>query len=264
MAILEHSLQQRQNILHSADFLICNQNLSIIQNSFHLIGVRYHIGRNVATIKLHALNHLTGGLSGLGLLNGNHAVSGYLFHSLSNQFANHLVCSGNSCHTGDIIAAADCLALCLNTGHSRVHSGLNTILHYHGVSTGSHILHAFAYQRLGQQCSGGGTVTGIIVSLGRNFLYQLSAHVLKGLLQLNFFCNGYTVVGNQRCAVLFVQHHIAPLGTKGNFNSIGQLVNTRLQRLAGVLTVNNIFCHNGIPPYSTTAKMSLTSEMVYS
>ena len=264
LAVLQHSLQQGQNILYGADLLIGDQDLGVVQHSFHLIGIGHHIGRNVATIELHTLNHLASGLCGLGLLYGDHAVGRYLFHGLRDQFANRLVCSRHGSHAGNIIAAANGLALFLDAGHSSVHSGLNAVLHNHGIGTGSHILHTLAYQRLSQQRSSGGAVTGIVIGLGRNFLHQLGAHILKRLLQLNLLGNGHAVVGDQRCAVLLIQYHIAALGAKGNLNGVGQLVNTGLQRLASILAINNIFCHNGTPPYSTTAKMSLTSEMVYS
>jgi len=264
LAVLQHSLQQGQNILYRADLLIGNENLSVVQHSFHLIGIGHHIRRNVATIELHTLNHLASGLCGLGLLYGDHAIGRYLFHSLRDQLANRLVCSRHGSHTGNIIAAANGLALFLDTGHSSVHSGLDAVLHNHGIGTGSHILHALAHQRLSQQRSSGGAVTGIVIGLGRNFLHQLGAHILKRLLQLNLLGNGHAVVGDQRCAILLIQYHIAALRTKGNLNGIGQFVNTGLQRLASILAINNIFCHNGTPPYSTTAKMSLTSEMVYS
>ena len=46
----------------------------------------------------------------------------------------------------------------------RVHRNIGSLLHalaqYHGVSPGGHVLHALAYQGLGQQGSGGSAVAG--------------------------------------------------------------------------------------------------------
>ena len=127
--------------------------------------------------------------------------------------------------------------------HSGIHGLLHALLHDHGVSAGGNILHALPYQRLRQQGSGGGAVARGIVSLGGNLLYQLGAHVLESVLQLNILGNGHTVIGDEGCAVFLVQYHIAALGAQGDLNGICQLVNARLQSLACFFAVCYLLCH---------------------
>ena len=97
---------------------------------------------------------------------------------------------------------------------------------------------------LSQQGSGGGAVTGNIVGLGGNLLHQLSAHVLKGIGQLHFLGDADAVIGEEGSAVLLIQNHVAALGAQGDLNSIGQLINTGLQSLAGFIAAHNELRHN--------------------
>ena len=96
---------------------------------------------------------------------------------------------------------------------------------------------------LGQQGGGGGAVAGHIVGLGRNLADKLSAHVFKGIVQLNFLGDGYAVVGDQGSAELLVQHHIAALGAQGDLYGIGQLIDAGLQSLPGLVAALNNLRH---------------------
>ena len=58
-------------------------------------------------------------------------------------------------------------------------------LHAHRVGTGGDVAQTLAHQRLGQHRGGGGAVTGDVVGLGRDFLDQLGAHVLEGVVELD-------------------------------------------------------------------------------
>ena len=101
---------------------------------------------------------------------------------------------------------------------------------------------------LGQQGGGGGAVSGHIVGLGGDLLHQLSAHVLKGVLQLDLLGDGHAVVGDEGGAELLRQHHVAALGAHGDLYSVGQLVHALFQSLAGLLAVANDLSHNTLPP----------------
>src|SRR5699024_732134 len=139
---------------------------------------------------------------------------------LGNQLADGLVAGGNGTDTGDIISAVDLLAVGTDALHSSLNSLGDTLLHDDGVGTGGQVLQTLADDGLGQQGSGGGTIAGHIVGLGGDFLHQLSAHVLKRIVQLDLLGDGHTIVGNEGSAELLVQHHVAALGAEINLNSI--------------------------------------------
>ena len=140
-----------------------------------------------------------------------------------------------------------------------VHSDLGGLLHaaaeHHGIGAGSDVLHALADQGLGQQGGGGGAVASHIVGLGGNFLHQLGAHVLKGVLQLHFLGDGDAIVGDEGGAELLIQHHIAALGPQSDLYGIRQLVDAGKQGLAGVLAIDDFLSHSMSNPFFSQIKI---------
>ena len=228
LAGLNDLFEQRQDFLNVGDLLVGDEQQSIIQNSFHLVGIGYHVWGDVAAVKLHTFYYFGVGFSGLGFFQSDNAVSGNFFHSFCNQVADYFIAAGNGSNSCDISRAVYLLGVCNNSFYSGVNCFLDTFFEYHWVSTSSNVLHTFANQSLSKQGSGGGTVTSSIVCLGCNFFYQLCAHVFKWVRQFDFFCDGNTVVCDQWCTEFFVKNNIASFWTKGDFNGISQLVNTSL------------------------------------
>ena len=64
---------------------------------------------------------------------------------------------------------------------------------------------------------GGGAITSNIIRLGGGFFEQLSAHILKGVFQLNFLGDGNTVVGDGGGTEFAVQGHVAAFRTEGGY-----------------------------------------------
>ena len=60
-----------------------------------------------------------------------------------------------------------------------------------------------------------GAVTCNVIGLCCNFFYQLCTHVLECIFQLDLFCDGHTIVGDQRSTVGFIQCYVTSLGSKG-------------------------------------------------
>ena len=152
-----------------------------------------------------------------------------------------------------------------------LHSGGNSLAHaaadIHGVGTGGNVLHTLVDHGLCQHGSGGGAIACGIVGLGCNFTHQLCAHVLELVLQLDLFCNGNAIVGDDRCAELFAQHHIAALGAEGDLDGVSQGINTSAQCLASVLALLDLLCHNKSLLYNANSiekgKLSLPQQPKY-
>ena len=223
--------------------IVGDQDQRVVQHGFHLLHVGAHVGGGVAAVKLHALDDVQLGLHGLGFLDRDDAVLADLLHRVRDQLADGDVGGGDGRDLGDLVLALDGLGL----GGQALHGGLgrllDALLHDHRVRARGHVLQALAHDALSQQGGGGGAVAGHVVGLDGNLAHQLRAHVLKGILQLDFLGDGHAVVGDQRSAELLVQHHVAALGAQGDLYSIGQRVNAGLQRLAGVLAIFNLLCH---------------------
>ena len=254
---LDNGLQNRQDLLNVGDLLIGDQQVSIVQDGFHLVGIGDHVGGDIAPVELHAFHHVQAGLGGLALFDGDDALGADLFHGLGNQLADGSVAGGDGANTGDVLGAVNRHGIGLDGLHSGGNGLLNALAHDHGVCTGGQVLQALAGDGLGQQSRGGGAVTGHIIGLGSDLADELCAHILKGILQLDLLGDGHAIVGDQGSAVLLAQNHIAALRSQSYLNGIGQLVNAGLQLLASFLAINDHLCHNALPPQSvTTARMS--------
>ena len=99
---LDDLLEQGQDLLNVGDLLIGDEDESVLEDCFHLLGVGCHVGAEIAAVKLHAFNDLAVGLCGLGLLNGDNAVLRNLLHSFGDQGADNIVAAGDSADTGNI------------------------------------------------------------------------------------------------------------------------------------------------------------------
>ena len=84
------------------DLLVGDQDIGVVNDGLHLLGIGDHVGGDIAAVELHAFHDLAVGLSGLGLLNGDDAVGGDLLHGVGDQLADLLVAGGDSAHTGDV------------------------------------------------------------------------------------------------------------------------------------------------------------------
>ena len=120
---------------------------------------------------------------------------------------------------------------------------VDAALQRHRVRTGGNRLHAFAEDGLRQNGRGGGAVTGNVGGLGGDFADHLRAHVLERVLQVDFLGYGDAVLGNERRTEFLLDHDIAALGAQRNFHGIGQNIHAAKDRLAGIFSMHNLFCH---------------------
>ena len=67
-AALGDLLEQREQVLHRGDLLLVDQDVGILQNRFHALGIGDEVGGQVAAVELHAFDDFQLGLHRLGLL----------------------------------------------------------------------------------------------------------------------------------------------------------------------------------------------------
>ena len=159
--------------------------------------------------------------------------------------------------------------VCLDGINGGLDCLFHALAHDHGVCAGGNVLQTFVDNRLRQKRRGRRAVAGNVVGLGCDLAHELRAHVLKCVFELNVLCDRDAVVGDQRSAVFLAENHIAALRTHCNLYRIGKLVNAGQQRLACVLAVNDLFCHNINLPFceafnqsqSTIARISASLQI---
>src|SRR6202012_1306103 len=180
----------------------------------------------------------------LGLFDGDHAILADLLHCFGDDAADLLVVIGRDRADLSDHLALDVARELLDFAHGDFDGALDTALESGRARTGGDGLHAFAEDGLRQHGRGGRAVTGDVRGLRRDFANHLGSHVLQGILQFDFFCNGHAVLGDDRRAELLFDHGIAALGAEGNLHCIGKRVHATKNRLARTLTRNNLLRHN--------------------
>src|SRR5215469_14216202 len=248
LAGLGDAFEQGQQVLHGADFLFVDEDADVFEGAFHAIGIGNEVGREVAAVKLHAFHDFEGGLHGLGLFHGDHAVLADLLHGFGDYATDLLVVvGGNGADLRNHFAFHVFVELL--DFLDRDFDGLfNAALESGGAGAGRDGLHAFAEDGLREHGGSGGAVTGNVGSLGSDFANHLRAHVLEGILQFDFLCHGHAVLGDDGRAELLFDHRITALGAEGNLHCIGKSVHAAQNRLAGILTCYNLLRHFSIPP----------------
>ena len=123
---------------------------------------------------------------------------------------------------GDGTTTATLLAQALiREGMKNVTAGANPMVLKKGIADAVNVA-VEAVKKRGSCC----TVACDIVSLDRNFLYKLSAHIFKRIFKFNFLCNCYTVICDERSTELFIKNNISALRSECDFNGISELVDT--------------------------------------
>ncbi len=238
-----HLLEHREQILHRADLLLVNQDDRILQNDFHPLGVGHEVGRQVAAIELHALDDVERGLERLGFFNRDDAILADLLHRLGDDRADRLVVVRRDRPDLRDHVALHRLALLLQGLDDRLNGLLDAALQLHRIGAGDDVLGAFAVDRLREHGCRRRAVACDVRRLARHFAHHLCAHVLERILQLDLFRHGHAVLGDRGRAELLVEDDVAALRPERHLDRVGQLVDAAQDRLARLLTVDNLLCH---------------------
>ena len=101
LARLHHRLEHRQQRLQAGELLLVDQDVGLLQLGDHLVGVGDEVGREVAAVELHALDHVELALEALGLFDRDHALVADPLHGLGDHVADRLLAvGGDRCRPG--------------------------------------------------------------------------------------------------------------------------------------------------------------------
>ena len=87
LAGLDDLLQQRQQVADRGDLALVDQDVGVVEDGLHPLGVGDEVRRDVALVELHALGELELGAERVGLLDGDDAVLADLVERLRDQLA---------------------------------------------------------------------------------------------------------------------------------------------------------------------------------
>jgi len=254
LAALGDLLEQREQVLHRADFLFVDEDVGVLEDGFHPLGIGDEVGREIAAVELHAFDDVELSLEGLGLFNGDDAILADLLHRFGDDAADGLIVVGrDGADLRDVIAldrfgelvelALLAIAFLVELASHGGDGFLDAALQRHGIGAGCDGLDAFAVDGLREDGGGGGAITGNIGSLRGNFADHLGARVLEGLFEFDFLGNGDAVLGDGRRTEFLFNNNVAALGAESDFHSVSESVDAAENCLTGLFSVNNLLSH---------------------
>ena len=223
--LLYHLLDDRQDILYGADLLIGDQDVGILSGGFHLLRVGHEVGRNVPLVDLHTFDVLGLEVDTPGRFNGDYTLFTDAIHHVCYQVTDLIVGCGDRGDLCDLffIFNGDCYGA--DILDNSLGTFVNTMLELHRIGTGCQVFQSFMDNCLGQHSSRGGSITSNIVRPRGGLFEQLSAHVLKRVLKLNFFRYRHTIMGHAGSTELLVKRHVATLRTQRRLHSASHNIN---------------------------------------
>ena len=126
---------------------------------------------------------------------------------------------------------------------------VDAALESHGIEAGGHGLEAFLHDAVGEDGGRSGAVAGDVVGLGGDFLEELGAHVLVGVLELDFLGYRNAVLGDGGRAELFVEEDIAALGSEGDLYRLGDSLDADEELAPRVFTEQDLLGHSLLSPF---------------
>src|SRR5690606_7618638 len=242
LAGLGNAFEDRQQLAHVGDLLVVKKNVRLVQLDLLRSLVVDEVRRQVTTVELHALDDVEFVVEAGTFLDGDHAFLADLVHRFGDQLADRLVAVGRDrADLGDRLRIRRRLGKLLQLFDGRDHGLVDAALEIHRVHAGGDRLHAVADQRLGEDRSRGGAVTGDIGSLRSDFLDHLRAHVLELVGQFDFLGDGDAVLGDGRSAEALLEHDIAALRTERGLDRIGQGVDAAQHASARIFGKTDFF-----------------------
>ena len=112
---------------------------------------------------------------------------------------------------------------------------LDALLEGHRVGAGGHVAQALADHGPCQHGGRGGAVTGDVVGLLGDFLDQLGADLLVGILEVDLLGDGHAVIGDRGGAPLLFEDDVAALRPQRDAYGVGELVHARFERTTSLL-----------------------------
>jgi hypothetical protein len=195
----------------------------VVQHDLHPLGVGHEVGRQVAAVELHALDHVELARHRLGLLDRDDALLAHLLHGVGDHVADRLVAVGrDGADLGDLLLALGRLGLLLERLDDGDDGGLDPALDVHRVDAGRDQAGALGEQRLGQHGGGGGAVAGGVGGLGGDLAHHLGAHVLELVLQLHLLGDGHAVLGDRGRAPRLLDHDVAAARAERDLHRVGE------------------------------------------
>ena len=197
---VSHQRDQNGHFFGGLQALVRHQNVGVVEHHLHFFDVSHHVVRQVAALKGHAIHHFQQGLHGCAVVNIHNAVCAHPLQCLGHESPGHFVIGRNNSNGAQLIAATQRLGSTLKRCNRFGNGQFQPFHQFNRIGPACQTRQPVLHQRIGQYSSGGGAITGHVVSLFGYFTHNLCAHVFKRIFKLNFCRNTDAVAGNNRRA----------------------------------------------------------------
>ena len=235
LAGLHHGFQNRKHRLKAGELLLVQEDVGILKLGQHLLGIGDEIGRDIAAVKLHALDDFDFGLHRLGFFNRDDAFIADFLHGLGDHAADIAVAIGrDGADLGDFRRGGDLLRALFDVLDHRCDRDVDTALEVHRVHARGDRLGAFPHDGLREHSRRGGAVAGKVVGLLGNFAQHLRAHVLELVFELDVLGDRHTVLGDARGTERLIENDVAAFGPERHLHGIGENVDAAQHAIARI------------------------------
>ena len=199
--------------MQSGKLLVVDQDIRVFHFHPHFVGIGDEVGRDVAAVELHTLDHFKLGLKRLCFLDRDHALVADLFHRIGDETTNLRITVGrDSSDLGDFLVRGDILGVLLEVSDNGLDRKIDAALEVHRVHAGGDSLGTFPDDRMSQHGRRSRAVTGLIGGLRGDLAHHLRTHVLELVFELDLLGDGHAVLGDAWCAKRLVEYDVEPPG----------------------------------------------------
>ena len=248
LAGLHDLLEHREQVLDRADLRVRDQDVGVVQDRLHPLGVGDEVRRDVALVEPHALGELELHAEGVRLFDRDDAVLADLVDGVGDLLADLGVGRGDGADVGDLFLRVDVLGDGLDPLDRELDRPLDAALERHRVRAGRDVAQAFLHDRLREHGRRRGAVTGDVVGLLRDLLDELGADLLERVVELDLLGDRDAVVRDRGGAPLLLEDDVAALGPQRDLHGVRELVHAALERAPRVLVErDDLRCHLLLP-----------------
>ena len=101
--------------------------------------------------------------------------------------------------------------------------------HCKGIRPSGDVSQTLAHHGLRENRRGGRAVAGDVFGPLRHLFDEFGAHLFVRLLEVDAARDGDTVIGHERFGNVAAEHHVAPLGAKGDSDRVSERVHSPLE-----------------------------------
>ena len=251
LARLHDLLEHRQQVLDRRDLRAHEEDVGVVEDGLHALGVGHEVRRDVALVEAHALDEVELHAEGLALLDGDDAVGADLLERLGDHLADLLVGGRDGGDVGDL----------RRVGLRR--SSTSFLIDSTAATTAASmpffriigLAPAATLRRPSRTIAHASTVAVVVPSPATSSVFlatsltssaPIFSYGSSRSISLAMETPSLVIVGAPH---FFSRTTLRPFGAERDADGVGELVHARLERPAGVLGVGDLLGHTVCTPW---------------